>query len=61
MIVNEVLALLESGALPNATASDRPAIEATHARLVAINERAIPLREDLVRLLSAFGYTPPSG
>lgn len=53
--VASVFAALRPDQLPKARPSDRKAIEAALQNIAAINERATPLREDISRLLSAFG------
>ncbi|HZX30412.1 MAG TPA: hypothetical protein VFF03_03590 [Rhodocyclaceae bacterium] len=53
--VASLIAGLRPDQLPKARPSDRAAIEAALQNIAAINERAIPLREDIARLLSAFG------
>ncbi|MGB4466887.1 MAG: hypothetical protein WBH99_12030 [Azovibrio sp.] len=54
-LTQELLGLLQAGHLPPATAADRPALEAAQKSIAAITERAEPLRDDIARLLKAFG------
>ncbi|MBS1189601.1 MAG: hypothetical protein H6R10_1393 [Rhodocyclaceae bacterium] len=44
--------------LPRAKPEDRAAIEAALENIAAITERAIPLRDDIARMLTAFGMPP---
>jgi len=46
---------IEAAGIPPATQQDRAAIEAALASIAAITERAEPLRDDIARLLKAFG------
>lgn len=50
----EMLGLLKSG-MPNARPADRASITAALESIAAIEERAMPLHEDITRLLKAFG------
>lgn len=50
---------ISSASFPDATPADRPAIEAAMAHIASITEYAGPLREDIARLLQAFGPSPP--
>lgn len=54
-ITQELQKLLQVHGLPPATAADRTAIEAAQKSIAAISERAEPLRDDIARLLKAFG------
>lgn len=47
--------LLRNGQLPATQAADRAAVEAVLADIAALTERAGPLKEDMGRLLAAFG------
>lgn len=44
---------------PAATPADRSAIEAAMAHIASVTEYAGPLRDDIARLLQAFGTSPP--
>lgn len=46
---------LAAGKFPTARLDDRQAIEATLLDIAAITEKAGPLKEDIARLLKAFG------
>lgn len=59
-IASQMNALIEGGRLPPAQAPDRAAIEAALANIAALKEHAGPLREDIGRLLVAFGEAPPT-
>ena len=50
--------LLRSGKLPAPQAVDREAIAAVLEDIAALTVRAGPLKEDIARLLAAFGDTP---
>ncbi|MDR3323134.1 MAG: hypothetical protein LBS89_02905 [Zoogloeaceae bacterium] len=54
-MATQVSASLSAGDFPAAQPADRAAIEESLAAIVALTERADPLREDMRRLLSAFG------
>lgn len=53
--VASLIAGLRPDQLPKARPSDRAAIEAALQNIAIVNERATPLREDISRMLSAFG------
>ena len=57
-IAAQMNALLRNGQLPAAQVADRAAIEAALADIAALTERAGPLKDDVGRLLAAFGETP---
>ncbi|HJW24570.1 MAG TPA: hypothetical protein VJ576_06700 [Rhodocyclaceae bacterium] len=46
--------------LPKARPEDRAAIESALANIAAITERAVPLRQDIAKMLSAFGMPTPA-
>ncbi|MDR1849989.1 MAG: hypothetical protein LBQ75_08110 [Zoogloeaceae bacterium] len=48
---------IQGGQIPQATATDRAALERAKAHLDSIAERAIPLHKDMETLLKAFGGT----
>ncbi len=49
---------IDEGNLPRATVADQQAIENTLTAISSITERAIPLQQDLERLLSVLGKSP---
>lgn len=57
-IAAQMNSLLRSGKLPVAQAADREAIAAVLGDIAALTERAGPLKEDIARLLAAFGDAP---
>lgn len=57
-IAAQMNTLLRSSKLPAPQAADREAIAAVLADIAALTERAGPLKEDIARLLAAFGDTP---
>ncbi len=57
-IAAQMNALLHNGQLPAAQIADRAAIEAALVDIAALTERAGPLKDDIGRLLAAFGETP---
>ena len=57
-IATQMNTLLRSDKLPVAQAADREAIAAALSDIASLTERAGPLKEDIARLLAAFGDTP---
>lgn len=55
--VASLISSIRPDQLPKARPSDRAAIEAALQNIAEIDERALPLRDDISRLLSAFGGT----
>lgn len=53
--VASLMAEIRLDKLPKAQPQDRTAIEAALENISAISEQAIPLRDDIARMLSAFG------
>lgn len=53
--VAALIAGINSNHLPRAKPEDRAAIEAALQNIAAITERAVPLRDDISRMLAAFG------
>jgi hypothetical protein len=57
-IIDALQSRLDTQPLPPATTADRASIADTLAHIAAITERALPLRDDIARLLKAL--TPKS-
>lgn len=60
-IIDALQQRLDAHPLPPATLADRAFIADTLAHITAINERAIPLRADIARLLKRFDGQKQTG
>lgn len=58
--VASLIATIRLDRLPKARPEDRAAIEAALANIAAVTERAVPLRQDIAKMLSAFGIPTPA-